>query len=675
MKIYLNLTLLILLASCGKLTTGSDTAGPTVSSESAECTTSTSYPSPVTITGTATFFKRGLSVTQSMGNVTAMALATPISTALPIKFAEIRVLNSTGAIVQCGQTNATGALKALDATAALTIPSAAGNYTIEVLSRINHTLAVPGGKTAFKVYTSVKKDIYSNAVYTLSKAITSIGSGSISGSVVAYARESESTEVNGGAFNIFNDIVTTYEYLAQNTSTSNLTCLNPKLDVFWKAGFNPAQYVYPSEDASTLGTLSFYVRGDNQLYINGGRLGNIKTEDTDHFDDSVIIHELGHHIEDVCGKMDSPGGTHYGLYRIDPRLAWSEGWGNYFGAHQIRNSITSLNPDLTAQLPASGWIYYLDTQGYNDGAGSSGSEYIRLNLNKPGNSPESVSTSGGTRYYDKVDAAANPGEGLFRETSISRGLFKITNNCTGCANEPFSFIWKAFENNASGVGMGKSAYPFRSAARFYSRLYQAYATSVPAAVDNILNTDEAQQRETNAAYTSGGFRLHVPYAIKLIPSGVACNLKIQPRQNSPLDANYLSDQRYSNHFYTIDLASLPGVTSIKLTSSYVAGTASIDVDPILYKEGYSFDEDCLSFSAAGACTSASKIANGPDMVRVDRTPGNGLKTISLAGLSAASSFLLDVRAFTTGKPVLGTTEYTYTLTDQSGANLCPDSSY
>ncbi|MBC7467086.1 MAG: hypothetical protein H7256_13940 [Bdellovibrio sp.] len=678
MKIYKIVPLIMIFSSCAKLATGIDT-NPTLSAEIAECVTSTSYSPSVTVTGAAFFFKRGLIVNSSGATVTSIVLGAPISTALPIKYAEIRVLNSSGTIVQCGQTDSSGTLKALDGTSSLSIPNVGGSYTVQVLSRTNHTVAVPGGKTAFKVYTSVKSDLYANTVYILSSTVASAGSGgSVSTSLTAYARESDSSIINGGAFNILNNIVTTYDYLAQNTSTSDLRCLNPKLDVYWKAGFNPAQYVYPDQNPSTLGTLSFYVRGDNQLFINGGRLGNVASQDTDHFDDTVIIHELGHHVEDVCGKMDSPGGTHYGLYRIDPRLSWSEGWGNYFGAHQVRNNIANINPDLSAQVTGSGgWLYYLDTDGYTDAGSSSGKEYIRIDLNTAGNNPKSIMTDYGTRYFDKVDASTNPGEGLFRETSISRSLFKITNNCSGCANTAFSYIWKAFENNTSGIGMGKSDYPFRSAARFYSRLNAAYSNSTPAAIDTILNSDEAQQRETNSVYVDAGSnRVAVPYGIKLV-SGLTCLLKIQPRQDSGLNANFLSDQRFSNHFYYVALGSLAGVTEIRVSSTYVAGTTGIDVDAILYGESYNYDEDCTSFSSGtGACLASQKVSSSSSIVRADRTAGNGVKIISLAGLSAANNYLLNVRAYTAAKTtVLGTTEYSYTITNQSGASLCPANSY
>ena len=676
MKKIIVVFFLALAFGCGAKVSDAPAPGPVVSNELADCATSTSYGSPVLVSGTATFFKRGLNVTTSAGEVTGkMTLGAPITSALPIKFAEVRVLNAAGAIVQCGKTNAAGALKALDGTSNLNIPNAAGNYTVQVLSRANHAMAVTGGKPAFQFYASVKADIYSNAVYALSQSVTSSGSGSVSATLIAYARESQSPDVIGGAFNIFNDIITTYEYLNSNTALSNLSCLSPKLNVFWKVGFNPAQYIYPTADPATVGTLSFYARGENGLYINGGKLGNITSEDTDHFDDAVIIHEIGHHIEYSCGGMDSPGGTHFGLYRTDARLAWSEGFGNFFGAHIIRNNINAINPNLAAQVvSADGWLQYLDTTGYVDGAITTGDEYIRIKMTKLGNNPESIMTANGVRNYDKVNAVTNPGEGHFRETSVARALFKNTNTCTNCVGTSyFSQMWRAFEK-ATATGMGNAAYPSRSSARFYSRLHAVFGNATPAAIDTVLDTDEAQQRETAAAFTVGGFRVHVPYGIKLVPSASVCILKIQPRADTGLDTNFQSDQRYSNHFYSVDLTALTGVTEIRLTSTFVAGTA-VDIDSILYKDTYSYDEDCAAYAANGTCSTAQKSVSS-DMVRYDRTAGNGTKTLAnLSSLSAASKYLLNVRAYTPKIAVLGNTEYTYELKDQLGGSLCPASPY
>lgn len=659
---------------------GGGNAGGTVTPEVELCATSTTYSSPVTITGTATFFKRGLNLTKISGVVTNAKLSAPTSAALPIRFAEVRVLNAGGTTVQCGRTDGSGNLMALDGTSALTISNDPGTYTVKVMSRTNHTLSVPMGKSPFKYFASIKKDIYSNEVHNISGTVGSTGAGTISKNLVAYARESESSDISGGAFNIYNSLLVSYEYLSQNTGTSNLNCMSPKLDVYWKAGFNPAQYLYPSADPNNLGTVSFYVRGDNQLYINGGVMGNVSTKDTDHFDDSVIIHELGHHIEDVCGKMDSPGGTHYGLYRIDPRFAWSEGWGNFFGAHVIANNVIDINADLTAQLAGADWSHYLDTRGYEDSGVSSGSPLILLNLTRPGNDPEDA---GSGRYYDKVDPVAHPGEGHMREVSVSRSLFKGTNTCSGCANATnFEHYWKALENDPSGNGMGKSQYPFRSSVRFYNRL-NAVAPSIMSAIDPILDTDEAQQRDGNSDYVVGGHQVWVPYGIKLVNTGsTPCTtpLQIQPRQELAVVTDGLSDHRYSNHYFTIDLSVLPGVTQIILTATKTGGGTDTDIDLILYKDGYRFNQDCTTDSN-GNCIAWPKDLSSSDMVLRDRSNGTNLnttftKTISgLGSLSSGSFYMLDVRAYTGGKTISDTTAYNYELTTQSGAKLCPSPTY
>lgn len=623
--------------------------------------------SPVVVTGTAQFYKR--TTTLHLGQ---LVLGAPIPSPLPIKFAEVRILNSAGTVVQCGKTNAAGALKAVNGTSDLQIPNTAGNYTVEVLSRVNHAMdvtAVPS-KPAFQLNASIKKDTCSNAPHSISTGITSDGTTITSGApaLTAFARESESSSaIQGGAFNIYNNLVTTYEYLALNTGTVNLSCLNPKLHVYWQAGFNPAQYIYPDAnpaDENAVPNISFYLRGYNELYINGGRLGNVSSADTDHFDDAVIIHEISHRIEDACGKMDSPGGSHNGLFRIDPRLAWSEGWGNYMGAHIIKNNLAAINPDpaLSASLGTPGWVYYLDTSGYRDGTNVTASEIIRLNLTMAGNNPESA---GGGYFFDKVDSTAHPGEGHFREVSIARSLFKITNTCTSlCTNRSdyYEKVWKSIDKI---TGMGQSIYPFRTSVRFYDRLNATFG-AMPASIDATLNSDEAQQLHGSASYTIGGNLTWPTYGIKLESSTLACSIEIRPKNETSTVTNELSDQRYSNHFYVISKATIPSnVTSITLNASYLNGTTPVDIDLILYQEGYQFVPD-----AAG-----SKNTTSSQFIRSDRSTGL-IKTISSLDVLSTSPFLLNVRAFTTGTVIADTTRYTYTLTTNNpGEYLCPSPTF
>jgi hypothetical protein len=51
---------------------------------------------------------------------------------------------------------------------------------------------------------------------------------------------------------------------------------------------------------------------------------------SDEFDDNLILHEYGHFVEKTFSRTDTPGGEHGVWEAIDPRLAWSEGWANFF---------------------------------------------------------------------------------------------------------------------------------------------------------------------------------------------------------------------------------------------------------------------------------------------------------------------------------------------------------
>jgi hypothetical protein len=132
------------------------------------------------------------------------------------------------------------------------------------------------------------------------------------------------------------------------------------------------------------------------MYIMGGVNGDT-CADTDHFDNSVLVHEYGHFLEKDFGHSDSPGGSHNGNGIIDPRLAWSEGWANFFqsAVHGDRN--------------------YVDTTG-NISCSSGTGVQIDLNLEIP--------QSG----QDKMSPSTYLGEGVFREVSVSRVLWDTMEN-------------------------------------------------------------------------------------------------------------------------------------------------------------------------------------------------------------------------------------------------------
>lgn len=54
-------------------------------------------------------------------------------------------------------------------------------------------------------------------------------------------------------------------------------------------------------------------------------------EDTDEYDDDIILHELGHFFQDHFSADSSPGGSHDGD-RTDPLLAYGEGMATFFSS-------------------------------------------------------------------------------------------------------------------------------------------------------------------------------------------------------------------------------------------------------------------------------------------------------------------------------------------------------
>lgn len=76
-----------------------------------------------------------------------------------------------------------------------------------------------------------------------------------------------------------------------------------------------------------IGTSSYYP-DENVIYILGHA-----NNDTDEYDASVIVHEFAHYLENTISRADNIGGNH-GIDndKLDPRVAFSEAWGNAFAS-------------------------------------------------------------------------------------------------------------------------------------------------------------------------------------------------------------------------------------------------------------------------------------------------------------------------------------------------------
>lgn len=682
------------IAACSPLKNSKYAEYLSLKYEVPECNKTYTYTTTVTLSGEAKFFKRGVNlVTQYETENNAQVLklknmtqGDPLKDALPIKFAEVAVYNSTGEIVQCGKTDESGNLKALNATSNLLIPATAGQYKVFIFARINHVLS----KVTIKA--NVKQDKYTNELHYISAVASTNGIDDANISLLAYARQTDSIGIEGGAFNILNSVFTSFKYLDLNTGTVPLSCLNDKLDIYWKLGFNPAQYLYPDQDPTSLDNITFYDEKINSLFISGGKLGNISFEPARHFDDYVIIHELGHHIENVCGSLASPGGSHSIIARVDPRLAWAEGWSNYFAAQVMYSSISSLNPEFTTKMTSAGisntaWTYLFASEGFSDSAQNIGSgSGFMFDLKKAGNNPDTWQNGPYIgQPFDKVDPTRYPGEGHFREGAIARGLFKLSNVCgaggTCITASPISFenMWKSM-NKITGIG--QSTYPFKSSAAFMEKLKSLLLTSwdAPKVTFNQSQTSEALHLFSDGIFTSVGVNKWLPYGTYLTnTTSGACTtgtFHIEPRSDDPVLTGTNSDQRYSNHFYTIDFGLLTGLDQIQVDFTSIAGTAT-EFDILLFEEDYLFNGDyvCQNLASDGSCNTSYEPSRSTNVsvVRSDRRAGNISSKIirTLQSIDTTKRYLLNIRAYTPNKSISSNTEYSYTIKNQNGNNICP----
>ncbi len=612
---FLALVFLFLQVSCAPNlpSPGGGSSGPAEALEPAFCSTVTTYSGGITATGNAIFYYRPLQIT---GSTVDGLSGTPTSLGIPN--AEIAVYNSSEAIVQCGVTNEDGSFS-------LSLPAGAASYRIAVFSRSYNNL----------LKASVLNTIYDNLPYGIAKNFTVAASDTTYnvGTLSAKARLTESANLEGGAFNILYNIYRANRYIRSQGGNSGYVA--PKVIAYWKAGFNPTAYTGGGAGSS------FYRPGTSKLYILGGDQGSVKNTDTDHFDDYIILHEYGHFLEDMNGKADSPGGQHNGNAILDPRLAWSEGWANFFAV-----SVISFDQPTRVGL-------YTDTTGFltdPSEPGSTGGIIYSYNLTSPAASAVFDSPSGSSSA-DRPTTTFS-GEGTFREISISRTLFKGTMTAVQSAaygaSIPFSAMWGTFINAAGFAGTG--AY-FKNIGLFNQYLFSGYSATLPTELSDYETkslADEKQNKNTK------------DYANPVVVQSASCgNVLMKPRS----EIGGISNQFLSNDFYFFYHDG--SQTGITLTYSQVSGTP-VDLDLILLKDDYVYIEEAAE--RAG-------VANSSYAARSKRrypTIESGSEYISLIGVPVGR-YLIDVKANGIDD-ILSSSNVNYYLTINNATTtqyLCP----
>src|SRR5215813_13320099 len=201
-----------------------------------------------------------------------------------------------------------------------------------------------------------------------------------------------------GAFNILETIQRANDTL---TTTADPNIVPPAPTVYWStrnwAGRGNINYAQ-----GLIGTTTFNV-GNNTAVVLGDRNDHGNESDSDEFDDAVILHEYAHLLAVKFSRDDSPGGNHMLGDMLDPRVAWSEGWANFFSS-VVRNDPI-----------------------WRDSRGPNGQNILRYELKT------------------KVPIGARPG--YWSEASVDTILWDLYDDHDDGADDvqyPFAEIWNAF---------------------------------------------------------------------------------------------------------------------------------------------------------------------------------------------------------------------------------------
>ena len=563
----------------------SNSSNVSVKEEASYCSPTT-YSSSISLTGNATYTAFVVTSTGLRGTQTS-----------EIPFAEVEVKSSNGTTVQCGNTPA-------DGTFNLAVPKNSDTYTVYINSRANNE----------KIKVSILNNITDNKFFTIS-ASASVSSNDSTKAVGTINASHIEGNIEGGAFNIFHQIYKANEYLRNNSTSTNCPTnicsqftVAPKVNVYWTKGFNPYTYI----SASATDGLSFYSKSpeptSRKLFILGGINGNTNSSDTDHFDNSVILHEYAHFLEDAYAGSDSPGGSHNGNFIIDPRLAWSEGFANFF------------------QGAVSGVSKYQDTFG-----NETGSTGLAINFDL-----ESKTT----------DVPTSDGEGAFREMSIARQLWDTIQTTGGAdsinADISFAYLWTVFSTSFPQADV-----KFRNVGRF-NRDVSSLVTSYENA--KLTNYNSVLSNEKHVASM-------VHYALPVTRTGscsaTAITAVADSINYSTSPASYASNLLKSNDFYQYYHSG--GTLNIQMNYSQT-GSPTSDLDLYIYKDGYYYED-------------SASLAGLSDATYPEVNPSTGRETVNVS--APAGYYLINVRVYTAGKTVsqIGATA-NYTLTS-SGAQLCP----
>ena len=274
---------------------------------------------------------------------------------VPIRLADVQIVdNSTQQVLASGATDVDGAFSVSvvdNQTRDIVVRVlTSSNNTSDLFITVRHTTTRATYAVAHPVLTS--HDPNTDIDFTSAPIVAVPGMG-------------------GDPFNIFDVTLDAMNLLgALNGSRPGAA---DAVTMYWALGTANGTYYSPSTRSAFLLGLSF---------------------DSDGYDDSIILHELGHYAEFEFFDTDTPGGAHTLNRCHDMRLTWSEGWSTFFQM-AVRNAKGLNRPEI-----------YVDTTGRPGPGGA----FISYEMEGPslGNLGSGNEVAVSTALWEIVDDASTP---------------------------------------------------------------------------------------------------------------------------------------------------------------------------------------------------------------------------------------------------------------------------
>jgi hypothetical protein len=239
--------------------------------------------------------------------------------AVPVRLARVEAIASANGSVLAAATTDT------DGDYAISVPA-----DTQLFIRVRAQITDPGGRWDFRVVDNTRAD----ALYALDGAGATSGATDSVRNLTATTGWGGSTYTGTRAAAPFAILDAVYRSFQAVLAVDTDVRFEP-LTLNWSVNNVP---VAGDESLGQIAT-TFY--SNREIFVLGAA-----DNDTDEFDEHVIAHEFGHYLEDTLGRADSTGGPHTLDDRLDPRLAFSEGWGYAWAGIALEDPVTedSLGP-------------------------------------------------------------------------------------------------------------------------------------------------------------------------------------------------------------------------------------------------------------------------------------------------------------------------------------------